>query len=162
MQTRKGFSVVEIVVAAALIATVVTAAAGAWQLYLRLTTQTAGLTAAALLAEEGGEALQLLRDQSWNANIVPLALNTTYYLYWNGTAYAATTSPVLIQNAYLRTVVLGAVNRNAVTYNITSTSTSCSGNCDTNSRDAVVSVYFASTTAPLVQSEVLINNVFGN
>jgi len=161
MPAQKGFTVVEIVVAAALIASIVTAIAGAWQLYLKLSNQTAGLTAAALLAEEGGEALGLMRDQGWTANIVPLSIGTTYYLYWNGSAYAVQTSPVVVGGNYVRSFTLSYALRDG-NYNYTGTSSSCGGSCDADTRDAFITVSFASSTAPLVQSEILIHNVFKN
>ncbi len=59
----KGFSLTEIVIGAAIVALVVTAVASAWQFYVKLSGQSTRLTQAALLIEEGGEALQYMRDK---------------------------------------------------------------------------------------------------
>lgn len=121
------------------------------------------MTQASLLAEEGVEAMNLLRDQGWAANIAPLSLDTPYYLYYSTSTYSYgfSASPVIIPGGYTRTVTLYAVNRDPTTYDITSTSTSCSS-CDAGTRDALVSVYEGSSTVPVMEDETLIHNVFNN
>src|SRR6185369_9324074 len=123
-------------------------AAAAWQLYLRISNSSGRTVQAALLLDEGAEAVQLLRDSGWTANIAPLSLNTPYYLYWNGSAYATSTSPVVIQGSYVRTITLAAVSRDASTYNIVSSG----GTNDPNTRDVVVSVSLASSSSPVATS----------
>lgn len=155
---RAGFSIVEIVIGAAIVALVVTAIATAWQFYTKLAGQSVRSTQAALLIEEGGEALQYMRDKGWTANIANLTNNTTYYLIWDGTDYKATTTPILINSAYSRTITFGAVQRDA-SYNIAS-----SGTVDTDTRTATLNIYanLATTSTPILQAQMLIHNVFQN
>ena len=154
----RGLSVVEIIVSAAIILTAVTGLAGAWQLYLKVSNLSTEYDIAALLTEEGGEALTVMRDTSWSSNIAPLSLNTPYYLYWNGTTYQATTTQQINQNSYVRTITFSSIYRDT-NDNITSSG----GTLDANTRDVMITVYpvgNASTT--LAQSEMLIHNVYTN
>lgn len=153
----RGISVVEIVVAAGIILTAVTGIAGAWQLYFKISNKSAQYSQVSTIIEEGEEALNLMRDMSWSGNISPLSLNTTYYIYWNGSAYVATTTLQTIQNTYVRTISFQSIQRD-VNFNIAS-----SGSVDVNTRKAVITIFpsgNASTT--LAQSEMLIHNVFNN
>ncbi len=153
-----GFSVTEIVIGAAIIAVVVTGVATAWQFYLKLAGQSTRMTQADLLIEEAGEALQYIRDKGWDANIAPLALNTSYYLVWDGSDYVLTTTPTIINNAYTRIISLRSVNRDA------SSNISSSGTNDPGTRLATISIYpnSSTTTAPIVQAQTLIHDVFSN
>src|ERR1035437_3829230 len=103
-QFHRGLSVIEIVVAAAIIAAITTGIASAWQAYIKVSNSDTNLSKALLLAEEGTEAVQLMRDSGWTINIAALSLNTTYYLYWTGSAYAATTTMTSI-GSFVRTAV---------------------------------------------------------
>jgi prepilin-type N-terminal cleavage/methylation domain-containing protein len=157
-RTSKGFSLVEIIVAAAIVASVVTAVTGAMQSYFTAITANSQYAQAALLTEEGAEAIRIFRDTGWTNNIAPLSLNTPYYLYWNGTGYATSTSPVVIQNGFTRTFVMQSVARDS-NDNISPSG----GTTDTKTRDVTITVY-ASTTPPktLSQTHMLIHNVFNN
>ena len=154
---RRGISVVEIVVAAGIIAIAVTGIAGAWQLYFKISNQSVQYAQTTTLIEEANEALSVMRDSGWSNKINTLSLNTTYYLYWDGSAYSATTTPQIIQNTYLRTIVFQPVTRDA-SFNIAS-----SGTTDVNTRKVTITISLsgnASTT--LAQSEMLLHNVFNN
>ncbi|HTK33206.1 MAG TPA: hypothetical protein VL335_01515 [Candidatus Paceibacterota bacterium] len=153
----RGLSVVEIIVSAAIIATAVTGIAGAWQLYLKVANSSSRYAEAALLTEEADEALTIMRDTGWSTKISPLSLNTTYYLYWDGSTYSGTTTVQTIQNTYVRTIVFSAVKRDS------SDNISTSGTTDANTRDVIITVFpsgNASTT--LARTEMLIHNVYNN
>jgi Tfp pilus assembly protein PilV len=153
-----GLSVVEVIVAAAVIVTLVTAAAGAWQLYLRTATMSTRQSQAALLIEDASEVLRIFRDQSWSSIIAPLSLATPYQLYWTGTAYRATTTQILLQDQMVRTITLSSVSRDA-NDNITSSG----GTLDAQSRKVTISVFpVNSTSTPLMMSQMLIHNVYSN
>lgn len=155
---KKGLSVVEIIVASAIIVTLVTAIGGGWQLYLRVTREGTNYTMASNLSEEGAEAVQLLRDLGWTANISPLSLNTAYDLYWNGTAYKATTTAQLLQSAYRRTATFSSVERDAWDNIVTS-----GGTVDADTRKVTIRVYLSTSTSTLLtQSEMLIHNTYAN
>lgn len=157
---KKGFSVVEIIVASAIIATVVTAIGGGWQIYLKTTRDAMNYTMAANMTEEGGEAVQLLRDLGWTTNIASLSLDTSYDLYWDTTnsTYKATTTPQLLQGLYRRTITFGAVERDAWDNIVTS-----GGTTDANTRKVTIDVYLGSATStPLSESQMLIHNTYAN
>lgn len=66
------------------------------------------------LAQEGLEAVRVIRDQSWSANIAPLSAGTTYSATLSGTSWALTTiNPGPIDSLYTRTLVFANVNRDA-------------------------------------------------
>jgi prepilin-type N-terminal cleavage/methylation domain-containing protein len=157
---KKGFSVVEILVASAIIATIVTAVGGGWQIYLKTTRDANHFTMAANMTEEGTEAIQLMRDSSWTANIEPLSLGTTYDLYWDSlsSSYKATTSSQIFQNQYRRTITLSSVERDAWDNIVTS-----GGTIDTKTRKVTMDIYLVSTTSKLLsESETLIHNTYAN
>ncbi|PIQ69447.1 MAG: hypothetical protein COV90_01360, partial [Candidatus Tagabacteria bacterium CG11_big_fil_rev_8_21_14_0_20_41_11] len=61
-------------------------------LALKLTEESARNTQASFLLEEGVEALKILRDSSWSANIAPLASGTVYYFAFTNHNWQATST----------------------------------------------------------------------
>ncbi len=160
MNKNTGFSIIEIVIAAAIIVTLVTAAAGAWQLYFKVSRTSNQNTQAALLTGEAAEALNLLRDSGWTANISPLSLGTTYYLYWNGDTYATSTTPILIDNSpYSISFVFSEIRRDTTSDNIVSSG----GAVDIHTRSVVISI-MSSSSPPMtvMQSSLLLHDVYKN
>ena len=154
---KNGFSIVEVVVCAAIIAVVVTGVSSAWAFYLKLTGESTRLAQAALLMEEGGEALSYLRDKGWDANIGALTVGTTYYLVWNGTDFVTTTSQTAINNQFFRKVIFSSVMRDA------SANIAGAGTVDPDTRLATIGVYATSTAAtPILEAQMLIHDVFAN
>ena len=92
---KKGFSMVEVVIAAAIILGAVLVLLGVHNLYLKVALSNGSVVKAAYLAEEGVENIRFLRDVSWSANISGLTSTST-----------------TIENFY-RTVTLSAVYRDA-------------------------------------------------
>jgi Tfp pilus assembly protein PilV len=155
-KTRSGMSVIEIIIAAAIILAVTAGAAAAWTTYIRMTNSSSQKIIAALLLDEGSEAVQLFRDSTWK-NLSSLSLSTPYYLYWTGTKYATSTSKVLIQTNYIRTITLKSVMRDA-NFNIIASG----GTTDANTYDVTVAVSLATSSTPIATSEMLIHNVYNN
>ena len=157
LSRTRGFSIVEIIIGAAIVAVVVTGIASAWQVYEKLVGQSVRLAQADLLTEEGAEALQYFRDKGWTANIAPLSVNTAYYIIWTGSDYAATTTPTAT-NGFARVLTLSTVYRDA-SYNIAS-----SGTADPDTLLATLTIYPTSTATgtPAMQAQTLIHNVFNN
>ena len=153
----KGLSVVEVVVGATIILILTVAIASAWKANLKVSRISNEKIQAALLLEEAYEAISYLRDGSWTSNILPLSLNTPYYLNWNGTTYIATTSTSTIQNMYIRTVTFSSVIRDG------QDNISNSGIVDTKTRKVTISVSTNQNQPEVsVQAEMLIHNVFNN
>ncbi len=154
---KRGISVIEIVVSAAIIATAVTGIAGAWQLYLKVSNLSNRYAQATMLVEEASEALSVMRDTNWTSTINSLAVNTTYYLYWNGASYTGTTTQQISQNNYIRTIVFQPIVRDA-NFNIAT-----SGTTDLKTRKVIITVYpFGSASTTLAQAELLLHNVYNN
>ncbi len=154
----KGFGLVEILIAASIITVVITAASAAWNQYIKLAAASAITVRTALLTEEAGEALQLIRDRSWTSNIAPLINGTAYYLTWNGSNYATTTTPIAFRDQYAIKFMMSAVSRDGSSNIVTS-----GGSNDTNSRRATIQIVTTSATnTPLASSDLILHNVYSN
>lgn len=152
---KKGISIIEIVISAAIITIAVTVTVNVFQTFISLSQSNVKKTQAALLAEEASEALQILRDGGWSTNITPLTADVTYYLYWSGTAYSATTT-LQSSNDYTREIVFYTVERDDSTGNIVE-----SGTIDTNTRLYGITVYSnEDMTTPILYTEGLLHNVY--
>jgi len=153
-KNEKGFSLVEVLVASAILMTIVVGVFGALRLFAQVSAQDAERTQAALLAGEAAEALQLLRDGGWTQNIASLSLDTPYYFAWQDGAYIATTTPLTIDGRFLRTITLEAVGRDG------SDQIAESGTVDEGTRRVYVEVSRAVDGELLVDSDFLVHNIY--
>jgi Tfp pilus assembly protein PilV len=158
---NKGLSLVEIIVAVAIVVTVVVTGAEVFQYNLKLSNHAARDTQIALITEEAAEVLQFMRDTSWAANIGSLSNGTVYYLYWSTTtnSYATSTVPIAIAGAYTAKITLSAVNRDVVTSDIVESG----GNTDAGTRKAAITI--STLTNPgedLLTTNILIHDIFSN
>ena len=154
----RGFSLVEVIVAAAIIVTIVVAGSSAFQLYLKMSGTNGERVQSALLTQEASEAIELFRDQSWNNNIKNLSNDTTYYLHWDGTKYATTTTPVTVNVAYLVSFVTSPINRDGASGNIVTSG----GSLDINTRKVTINILRAGNSSSIMSSEMLVHNIFTN
>lgn len=153
----KGISILEVVVAAAILLILTTSIAGAWQSYIKLTRISNERTQAALLLEEAADGLRFLRDNGWAANINSQSTNTAFGISWNGTSYQFDTTPQLINNLYNRTVTFSRVSRD-VQDNISS-----SGTDDAKTRKVSILVSTNQTPPEVsIQTEMLLHDVHKN
>jgi len=154
-QTKKGFTIIEVVLAAALLSSFFMSIALYYVRALHVTEQTTHYIQSSFILEEGIEALKGQRDLGWSANIASLANGTTYYLYWSGTNWTTTTTPYKIENYYDRSFVLSAVNRDA------SDNISSSGTLDTGIRKITMTVSWYGKSGTTTRSvEAYIANLF--
>ena len=109
---QQGITLVEVLIASAIIMAAVVALLGVHSLYFKTALQNTDILKATYLAEEGVEAVRFLRDASWSTHISPLTLNTNYGLVPSGTSWltSATNTATL---GFTRTVRLSAVYRDA-------------------------------------------------
>ncbi len=140
--TKKGFSLVEVIVASTIIGVSMVAMINAFGYFIRAEIGNTKLVKATYLLEEGVEATRYLRDKGWTQNIAPLSTTTSYYLALsttNGVAtWSATTTRQIYDGVFERTIVLASVLRENTTKNI---STAVSGtSVDTNTRKLTVTV----------------------
>lgn len=154
-------SLVEILVAASIILGSVVSIVGVFGGLTSLSLNNTPRVQAAMLLDEGGEALRLMRDSGWAANIASLTDGVTYRFIWQNSSWKATTSVVMIDDFFDRTFVLSAVNRDATTHDIqVSTST---GVLDTGTRKATVTVSWREPTATTSKSvQTYLFNAFNN
>ena len=155
---NKGITVVEVVIASAIILFVTSAVFSSYTLTSKLAFQNTSLLQASLLAEEGVEAVRVIRDSGWNANIAPLSLGIPYRFFWNGSTWVSTTTLFLIDGAFDRTFTLSSVNRDG-NFNIVSSG----GTMDLGTKKVTVSVSWKtgySTTTKSIESYVY--NTFNN
>lgn len=149
-----GFSVVEIVVAASIFLVAIAAFIVSFDTLRSLDSHTEERTQAALLLEEGSEAILLLRDLDWENNIASTTIGTTYYLYWDGFNYLLSEDEILISSKYLRTVVFSRAYRDGSGY------LASSGSEDLNTRRVQIRVVLQENNEELVSAEMLIHNSY--
>ena len=153
----KGISIVEIVVAAAIIATSVVGIVGAIQVYLKIVYQNARETQAVLLLDETSEALQYLRDDSYSGNIATAVVDDEYTLFWNGTAYELGTSTITLPYDMTRTIVFAEVERDA------SDQIVVSGTNDDSTRKATITIEWPyKEEVKTISAEMLIHDMYAN
>lgn len=114
--SKRGFSIIEIIVALTMLGIVVLTIAQFSQVFLRATRLVSERTQAVFLAQEGVEAVRHLRDVSWTDNIDTLVSGTMYYVAFTSStpAYSLTTTePALLLDIFERTVTPYTVLRDA-------------------------------------------------
>ncbi len=108
--TNKGFAMVEILVATSIITAAFLFSMAVAQKSIYLARQATHQIQAAMLLEEGAEAVRIVRDNAWT-NISSLTSGTNYYpTFSNGTWTLSTTSNTV--GIFTRKVTLASVNRN--------------------------------------------------
>lgn len=111
---QKGFGLVEIVVASAIVSVSLFALIGASQASFKAVDDSLMRRRAEFLAEEGIEAVKILRDSGWAANIDPLTSGTTYYPSFNSSTNTwalITTNPGAVDGIFTRTITFSDVYR---------------------------------------------------
>ena len=107
---NRGLSVVELIVASAIILIIFVALIASTNLYYSSAFTTLRDVEATYITEEGMEIVRYLKDQNWS-KIGQLSTTTTYYLIWTGTDYATTTVPTYTSDFFLRRVTVADVKR---------------------------------------------------
>jgi prepilin-type N-terminal cleavage/methylation domain-containing protein len=137
-QNKKGFALVELMVASAIITVMMFAITQAAQKGILLSERALHETQAGYLMEEGAEAVKTIRDTDVGAStgwdtLSALTDNTTYYLsYISG--WSLSTTPNTI-DSFTRTVVFSPVYRD-----INDDITSSGGTLDTHIKNVTVTV----------------------
>lgn len=113
VDAKRGMSLVEVVIGATIVLVGFLSLVGVYNVYLRNGFQNINKVQAALLAEEGIEALRLIRSTSWTGQIAPLSVGSPYYFLWNGSGWVSSTSNIFIDGIYERKFVVSSVSRDA-------------------------------------------------
>lgn len=136
IKTFRGFGLVETVVGTAILLVILLGLVQAGQYAFRLVSDANLKIRASFLAEEGIEAIRLLRDTSWSLNIAPAANGIDYYPTFSGGAWQISQTPAsLVDGIFDRRVSFSAVYRDA-----NDAITASGGTLDPNARKAIVSV----------------------
>ncbi len=157
---KSGLSLVEVLIASAIIATSVASIIGAYGGLTSLSIKNTPYVQAAMLLEEGTEAVKMMRDNSWSSNISNKTNGVPYGFSWNSsTGWSATTSVPLVDEFFYRTVTFSAVSRDSTSFDIVTSG----GAVDSGTRKATVSVSWVHNGATTTRSiDMYIHNRFNN
>jgi prepilin-type N-terminal cleavage/methylation domain-containing protein len=145
----RGFSLIEVLIACAIIASLSLGLFTASQKAIQLSDQSLKLAEANMLLEEGAEAIKTIRDANWT-NISSLTLETNYYLSYStstNTWSLGTTVPAAIDGVFTRKMVFSAVNRD-----INDDIVSSGGTLDTRTKKVTISVSYGESYATITKT----------
>lgn len=111
MKLTRGNSLVEVVVAAALLSAVAVSFLGAFSFLSRSHQRDTFAIKAALLAEEGIEALRYVKGAGWSN--LSAVVGQTRYLELGPSSWALSTEPEVVDGQFYRSVAVSAVSRGA-------------------------------------------------
>jgi prepilin-type N-terminal cleavage/methylation domain-containing protein len=116
-KNKKGMSLIEVIIASAIISISMISITQVYGNFLTLSLANTSKVQSVFLLDEGVEAMKTIRNYSW-ASIGSLATNTNYYLVWQNSRWQATTTPVIIDNQFVRQFTVQNVYRDPTTLNI--------------------------------------------
>ena len=157
-RNRRGFGLVEVVVGVAILTIVFLSLATTYHFYLVKSLGNESAVKGAFLLEEGVEAVKVIRDNGWTANIAPLSTATTYYLYYNNTTWVSTTT-VQTVDGFSRSFVLSAVNRDNTTKDIVTSGGTLAANTK---KVTLTASWFDAGTTTAKSISTYITNLFSN
>ncbi len=156
--STKGATLIEALIATSIIMAFFVALVSVHNTYLSSSFSDLFEVKATYLAEEGIEVVKGLRDASWTGNIASQTNDTPYYLDFVNSAWALTTTLLLIDSKFSRTVTFSAVGRNSSSDIVASGGTS-----DPNTRKVTVVVSWPLGGITATRSiETYITNIFSN
>jgi prepilin-type N-terminal cleavage/methylation domain-containing protein len=120
---NKGFSLIEVVIAAAIILVVSVSVVTMYARYVRSASSTDESLKASYLAEEGIEVMKHFRDSSWGGKILNLSTSTSYMIEFSTStsSWSTSTTPQLIDGMFDRRITLSNAYRNVTSDISTST-----------------------------------------
>ena len=159
--SSKGISLVEVIIGTALILLYLTGLTTAYSFYLKAGLQNTDNLKAAFLLQEGVEAATLIRDDNWGA-FASLATGTPYYLSWNNSKWNTTTTPLIIDGVFRRTVLLEDVYRRNLGKDIVEITSGDAKSLDAGTKKVTVHVFIvnSATTTLDKQMETYLANLF--
>lgn len=116
---QKGISIVEVVIASAIISVSMISITNVYGNFLTLSLANTEKVQAVFLLDEGVEVIKTMRNYAWS-NISSSNVNTTYYLTWQNSRWQSTTTPNTVDNKFIRTFTVSDVYRDVSTLNIVS------------------------------------------
>jgi len=153
---QKGFGLLEVAIGATIISVALLVLLSTYGSDVKGALGNESSIKAAYLAEEGVEAVKLLRDGGWNLNLATLVPGTNYYLSWGGSSWSTTLVPQYV-DGFERSFVVSSVYRDA------NSDITTSGSIDANTLKLVVSVAWSIHGATTTKSvSTYVTNLFGN
>jgi Tfp pilus assembly protein PilV len=154
---KKGMALVEILIGSAIISVGILATISSFNAYTNYALANQKNIQAGYLLEEGIEAATFLRDGGWTANISRLSTSTPYYLTWNGTSWATTTTAQYVDGEFLRSISVSDVKRNNLDV------INASGTYDPNTKMITATVsYFQGHATTTKSISTYLTNLYGN
>ena len=156
---EQGFSLIEIILGIGMLTMSLVSITSYYRKVLDVSNETTRHIQSGFLLEEGLESVKMLRDQSWASKIATLSTTTSYYLYWNGTQWTATTTRQIVENTFTRTFKLADVKRDG------SDNISSAGTYDAGTKKVTVYVTWSRKGANNTATdtvETYIANLFNN
>ncbi|MDO8493030.1 MAG: hypothetical protein Q7S19_00590 [bacterium] len=154
---NNGSGIIEVVVGLAIISVGIFSILRTYNYYIKFAIAHRYDVQLALLAEEGIEAVKLLRDTGWATKITPLSSGTNYSLAYATSSWASTTTIKYIDGRFNRTFILSDVYRDS------NDRIASSGTLDPNTKKVIVSVFARNILATTTKSiSTYITNIFGN
>ena len=157
---KKGFGLLEIVLAVAIVAGTLYALASVFILGGRTAELSREKLQAGFLAEEGLEVLRFLRDGGWTSNIATLSISTDYYLSFNPATSkwsVVLAPPAKIEGVFERNFRIESVLRDSGD-NIAS-----SGTNDPDTKKIIMKIAWTSqNTGQTFTLEAYLTNLFDN
>ncbi len=117
MKKQKGVSIIEVVIASAIISVFIITVSSVYTSLMQLSFANINKTQAIFLLDEGLESLKVMRSYSWST-IASSTPNTDYYLIWQNNRWQATTTKVIIDGTFTRKFKVRDVYRDVNTLNI--------------------------------------------
>lgn len=113
VKTNKGVGLVEVMIGIAIVVGATLASFVYFALAIKVARQSAETVQAALLVEEGMEAVRAIRDNGYSTHIAVIPTETNRYLFFSGSQWQATTTPSVIEGIFTRTLVFSEVRRDS-------------------------------------------------
>lgn len=151
----KGFGLIEIVIGSTILTVSLIAISTYFQKSLQLSQDSRKTVQASFLLEEGVEVAKFFRDTSWQ-NISGLTAGTSYYLQFDGTKWATTSSNVFVDGVFERKLIIDNVARDANDDIVSS-----GGTDDPDTKKATVSVSWLGRNGTTTKSiSTYVTNIF--
>lgn len=140
--SKRGISLVEVVIGTALILASLTGLTAAYSFYLKAGLRTIPELQGTFLLEEGMEAAALIRDDGWTG-FGALTADTPYFLEWSGGKWRTTATPSLVDGVFRRTLTFSPVYRRNSDKDIVASTSPDGKTLDLNTREVTVRVFGA-------------------
>lgn len=151
---KRGFGFIEIIIGGAILSTAFIGISAYYQRALKVSRITAHTVQASLLLEEGLEVARFFRDSGWS-NVYAPPTGTSYYLSFDGTKWATSTTNVYVDGVFERTVRFDDVYRDALNDIVTT-----GGTIDLGTRSATVTVSWREETSTTTKSiQIYLSNI---